>query len=163
MRWILLSALIFAYQVIADEEPYLFPEDAIGVLEVNDMTSGQLLWLRGRVGEGSYTWVDQTGNHCTMKIPVAIGRIADSGLSIGSAGGMRMIVMSKDLNEALVQGERVNSKEWRFTEFGEGEADGWIVDGISFMKRLSLTPEGVGFLGYWVIHAASYANNKDRR
>ena len=55
MKWILLSVLIFTYQVIADEEPYLLPEEAIGVLEVNDMTSGQLLWLRGRVGEGSYT------------------------------------------------------------------------------------------------------------
>ncbi|WP_253815937.1 hypothetical protein [Vibrio coralliilyticus] len=138
MRWILLSALIFAYQVIADEEPHLVPEEAIGVLEVNDMTSGQLLWLRGRVGEGSYTWVDQTGSHCTMKVPVAIGQIADSGLSIGSAGGMKMIVMSKDLNEALVQGERVNSKEWRFTKFGEGEADGWIVDGISLHEAFVL-------------------------
>jgi hypothetical protein len=64
-----------------------FPEGAQGILSVERLTQGTLLWLQGRVGEGSYTRVDSEGRHCTIKVPVVVGRVANTGLGIEAVGG----------------------------------------------------------------------------
>lgn len=132
MKWTLWLSLLFGCDAMADFDPHSISNKVMGILEVNDMTSGQLFWLRGRVGEGSYTWVDQNGSHCTMKIPVAVGQRVKSGLGVGSAKGMKLVIFNQALNEALIQGERIKSQDWQFGEYGQDDdVDGWIIDGVS--------------------------------
>ncbi|MCG9596918.1 hypothetical protein L1D15_09295 [Vibrio sp. Isolate25] len=131
MKWIVWLLLVFVSESMAGFDPHIYPEKVLGILEIDDMTSGELLWLRGRVGEGNYTWVNRHGHHCTMKIPVAVGQKGESGLGIGSAEGIKIVVRSQALNKALIQGERVSSQDWQFSALGQSkDVDGWIVDGI---------------------------------
>jgi len=95
-----------------------FPTSAIGVLEVNKMTSGELIWMKGRVGEASYTSVDREGQHCTAKIPLAIGQLTRSGIGVEMSQGVKIIVTSQRLDAALRRGERIISHEWIFGQFG---------------------------------------------
>ena len=108
-----------------------FPKGALGILSVERLTQGSLLWMQGRVGEGSYTTADSEGRHCTVKVPVVVGRVANTGLGIDSVTGLSIIVMNQQLSDALIKGERINSNEWHFTGMAEQlSADGYIVKGM---------------------------------
>ncbi|WP_265455101.1 hypothetical protein [Aeromonas salmonicida] len=108
-----------------------FPKGALGILSVARLTQGSLLWMQGRVGEGSYTTADSEGRHCTVKVPVVVGRVANTGLGIDSVTGLSIIVMNQQLSDALIKGERINSNEWHFAGMAEQlPADGYIVKGI---------------------------------
>ncbi|EGA64057.1 hypothetical protein [Vibrio brasiliensis] len=102
-----------------------------GILTVEKMTQGQLLWLNGRVGEASYTYRRQDEQQCIVKLPVAVGSIGKSDIGISETNGLTIKILSQRLNEALIQGERVNSEDWLFTtnENDKG-ADGVITSGI---------------------------------
>ncbi|EOU2461806.1 hypothetical protein ACNTOD_000695 [Vibrio navarrensis] len=113
-----------------------FPQGAFGVVSVGKMNQGELIWLRGRVGDGRYTHVNKQGQHCTLSVPVAVGQVIDSGLGIEEAAGLSIIVMSDKLNHALLSGERIISDQWQFVFWPRDGAeeipqvDGYIVQGI---------------------------------
>jgi len=87
-----------------------FPKGALGILSVERLTQG---------------------SHCTVKVPVVVGRVANTGLGIDSVTGLSIIVMNQQLSDALIKGERINSNEWHFTGMAEQlSADGYIVKGI---------------------------------
>ncbi|MBR7630689.1 MULTISPECIES: hypothetical protein [Aeromonas] len=132
MKHLLLLFMLICPVVFAEAANiHHFPEGAQGILSVERLTQGKLLWLQGRVGEGSYTRVDSEGRHCTIKVPVVVGRVANTGLGIEAVGGLSIIVMNKRLSDALIKGERINSNEWQFAALAERRgADGYIVKGI---------------------------------
>ncbi len=84
-----LSALLLAFVSTAFVSTFsssatVIPEGAYGVVTAETMTQGELLWLKGRVGDAAYIVRLEDGNTCTMTLPVAIGSIADdSDSSIG--------------------------------------------------------------------------------
>lgn len=110
-----------------------------GTLTIEQMTQGQLLWLKGRVGEGSYTFTDQNQQDCSVKVPVAIGGFAQPDLAVKTTKGLTIVVVSQQLNDAILQGERINSKEWRFSkQLGNGDIDGIIANGIEISEGFVL-------------------------
>ncbi|WP_421195038.1 hypothetical protein [Aeromonas jandaei] len=112
--------------------PHSLPQGAVGILQVEHLTRGELLWLQGRVGEGRYTTLNKAGQHCSIKIPVAIGQMEKSGLGIASVNGLSIIVMNPQLSSALINGERVNRDEWHFAALADNQsADAYIVNGIN--------------------------------
>lgn len=133
MKHCLLLLMLISPVALADAvNIHPFPKGAQGILSVERLTQGKLLWLQGRVGEGSYTRVDGEGRHCTIRVPVAVGRVANTGLGIDAVEGLSIIVMNKRLSEALIKGERINSNEWQFVALAERRAaDGYIVKGIA--------------------------------
>ncbi|OOI04119.1 hypothetical protein BIW16_07975 [Vibrio sp. OULL4] len=104
---------------------------SFGTLSVDSMTQGQLLWLNGRVGDATYSFTRHDGKACTLKVPVAVGRITESGLGISETKGLAIVIVSQRLNDALLQGKRIISKEWHFTTKAYDEnIDGLITNGV---------------------------------
>lgn len=107
------------------------PTGGFGILSVDNMTQGQLLWLNGRVGDATYSFTRQDGKACTLKVPVAVGRISEPGLGISETKGLAIVIVSQRLNDALLQGKRIISKEWHFTTKAYDEnIDGLITNGV---------------------------------
>lgn len=133
MKYRFLLLMLISPVALADTAHiHNFPKGTQGILSVEHLTQGKLLWLQGRVGEGSYTRVDGEGRHCTIRVPVVVGRVANTGLGIDAVEGLSIIVMNKQLSEALIKGERINSNEWQFVALAERRAaDGYIVKGIA--------------------------------
>lgn len=127
-----------------DQMTHNLPQGALGVVSVGKMNQGELIWLRGRVGDGRYTHMNEQGQHCTLSVPVAVGQIGDSGLGIEEAAGLSIIVMSDKLNHALLSGERILSDQWQFVFWPRKgaaklpQADGYIVQGIEAKESFVL-------------------------
>ena len=141
----MLRTTMFALAVIfcslVDAHPVNFPASATGVLEADEMTSGELVWMRGRVGEASYISVDKEGHHCTTKVPLAIGQLTRSGIGVEMSQGVKIIVTSQRLDAALRRGERIVSHEWIFEHLGQetlSKSDGLIVSGIHSQESFVL-------------------------
>lgn len=108
------------------------PSEALGILSVDTMTQGALLWLKGRVGDASYTFTSDDNTTCRISVPIAVGSISESDLGVGETKGLTIIVVSQRLNDALIQGERINSADWHFSTLQENKnLDGLISHGIS--------------------------------
>lgn len=127
-----------------DEMTHNLPQGALGVVSVGKMNQGELIWLRGRIGDGRYTHTNEQGQHCTLSVPVAVGQVTDSGLGIEEAAGLSIIVMSDKLNHALLSGERILSDQWQFVFWPRKGAeeilqvDGYIVQGIDAKESFVL-------------------------
>jgi hypothetical protein len=130
-----LSAFVSAFS-------YASPSGTFGILTIDNMTQGQLLWLKGRVGEASYTFTRQDESTCIVKVPVAVGSISEPDLGISETKGLTIVVVSQRLNDALMQGERINSKDWRFTtQEDDDNVDGLITSGISLKEGFVLNSQ----------------------
>ncbi|CAK4068425.1 hypothetical protein [Vibrio sp. 16] len=130
--WIIFGLLLSCSSyAVAKHHPEI-PNDAIGVLTVESTTQGELLWIKGRVGSGQYISIDQQGRHCSLEVPVAIGEVGDADIGIEWAKGLTMIITSQALSDALNQGKRVNSADWRISYVTEArQADARVVSGIT--------------------------------
>ncbi|MCE0495565.1 hypothetical protein [Vibrio salinus] len=107
------------------------PAGTQGILTVEKMTQGELLWLKGRIGDATYTLIKGGKETCTVKIPVAVGSKSDTGLGISETKGLTIFVMSKSLSDALIHGKRINSEDWHFsTREQDTNADGVVIEGI---------------------------------
>ncbi|WP_425667315.1 hypothetical protein ACPUEJ_15430 [Vibrio tubiashii] len=107
------------------------PSNSLGVIVADQMTQGQLVWLKGRVGNAIYRFSDPDGRDCNMELPVAIGSVSDSGLGISETKGFTLYVVSEQLNQAIQHGQRINSKNWRFSlNASDSPIDGFITGGI---------------------------------
>ncbi|MCF4172383.1 hypothetical protein [Vibrio sp. McD22-P3] len=112
---------------------------SFGTLSVDNMIQGQFLWLNGRVGDAIYSFTLQDGQACTLKLPVALGRISEPDFGISETEGLAIVVMSQRLNDALLQGKRINSEEWHFTtDTYDEKIDGLIINGVSFEEGFVL-------------------------
>lgn len=112
-------------------EEATIPSNAFGLLTVPSMTRGELFWLQGRVGEGKYVSVDSTGIHCSIDVPVAVGSIRSSGIGISNQQGLSIVVTSAALSNALLAGERIDSRDWSIASSAHNTAnDGYVVTGI---------------------------------
>ncbi len=107
------------------------PQKSIGILVVKNMKEGRLMWLKGRVGEGKYTRIDEKGRHCTLEVPIAIGAFSDVQIGVRSSDGISIVITNSELSEKLVSGDRINSSDW---VFGQSESasnsDGYILSGL---------------------------------
>ncbi|WP_342608896.1 hypothetical protein [Vibrio tritonius] len=95
------------------------------------MTQGQLLWLKGRVGEGIYRF---TRNHqqCERLIPVVVGSQDGNSIGISDTEGLSIAVTSDKLNQALQSGERVLSSNWQFAYGVQShQVDGVVLNGVN--------------------------------
>jgi len=125
----LLLMVIVSTSVVASEE---IPVGSLGVVVAEKMAQGQLLWLKGRVGNATYSHLTQDGSTCSVELPVAVGGISDSGLGIDETKGLEIYVMSERLNRAILQGERINSENWHFSSNSKDtDLDGYIRRGIA--------------------------------
>jgi len=131
MKYLIILNLLLSFISVPSNASTLNPVDMFGTLTVDSMTEGTLLWLNGRVGEADYDYINEGGRECTLKIPVAVGRISSPDLGINKTTGITIIVVSQRLNDALIKGERINSEEWNFTiKEDDKNADGLIAHGI---------------------------------
>ncbi|MEZ9230976.1 hypothetical protein AB4259_07840 [Vibrio amylolyticus] len=127
-----ISLALAALLTMHNQAAMAYPSKAVGILTVETMTQGQLIWLKGRVGEGVYTFTEIGGRRCSLKIPVAIGSISDSSIGFSQSNGLTIAVISARLNKALIGGKRLNHQDWHFTrQHGEKNADALIVSGIN--------------------------------
>tara|TARA_Y100001956_G_C4099370_1_gene176860 strand:- start:520 stop:1002 length:483 start_codon:yes stop_codon:yes gene_type:complete len=115
------------------------PSDALGVFTVSSMTQGELLWLKGRVGEGKYISVDGLGRHCSLKVPIVLGEVGEVSVGIETVDGLSIVVTSHELNKALMAGQRVTSGDWdlSYTAHSPG-VDGYIVGSINSSESFAL-------------------------
>lgn len=104
-----------------------------GMLTVPAMTQGQLLWLKGRVGEGEYQARNTRGELCQITVPVAVGLIDQTaGLDVADVTGLKIAIRSPELSRAILNGEPIRSEDWVFSYKGElKQSDGYIVEGVA--------------------------------
>ncbi|WP_159738405.1 hypothetical protein [Vibrio atypicus] len=135
MRLLLMMICGVCFSLTAQAKSHTgLPDGAVGVLTVPQMTQGELLWLKGRVGTGKYITVDSSGRHCSIEVPVAVGGFMSSGIGLDSVDGLTIVVTSSSLNDAIVEGERINSEAWKFARspaFAGGTVDAYILSGLS--------------------------------
>jgi hypothetical protein len=109
-----------------------------GTLTVETMHEGTFAWLNGRVGEANYTYHNHEAKICTLNMPVVVGSMTGSGISSGTTEGLTITVISKQLNEALINGDRVNNEDWRFSTQSGSDVDGLIINGIDAEEHFIL-------------------------
>ncbi|UUM33036.1 hypothetical protein [Vibrio japonicus] len=112
-----------------------------GFLTVHHMTQGQLLWLKGRVGDGYYVGLNAQGKTCSLKVPVAIGQYSKgSDLGFEPTDGIKVAVTSQALSDSILNGDPIRSDEWVIsaTHDPTEEVDGYIVSGISSDEGFAL-------------------------
>ncbi len=104
-----------------------------GMLTVRAMTQGQMLWLKGRVGEGEYQARNARGELCQITVPVAVGLIDQrAGLDMANVTGLKIAIRSPELSRAILNGEPIRSEDWVFSYKGElKQSDGYIVEGVA--------------------------------
>ncbi|EJL6274983.1 hypothetical protein NMR36_003100 [Vibrio cholerae] len=108
------------------------PEQTIGLLTITKMTQGQLLWLKGRVGEGKYQAKNAQGQECSIEVPVAIGSFSQADIGIHSTQGLMIAITNSRLSEAILAGQKIHSDDWVFgTKEERKKVDGYIVSGIA--------------------------------
>jgi len=123
----MVSGLSLAQNIQAD----LQSQKIVGILVVKHMTEGRLMWLKGRVGEGKYTRIDEKGRHCTLEVPVAIGAFSEAQISVRSSNGIAIVITNSELSEKLVSGGRINSTDWVFSQNeGVSNSDGYVLSGL---------------------------------
>lgn len=108
----------------------------IGTLTVDNMTEGQLMWMKGKVGEGKYSGLDQQGRHCTINVPVVIGGFSEAQLGIRPSKGIKIAITSNELNYALLSGRPINNTDWTFKT--TPPSDGYIISGIEPSEQFIL-------------------------
>ncbi|AYC07353.1 hypothetical protein [Vibrio cholerae] len=128
----LLVLLLISMANLASADPLKLndhlPEQTIGLLTITKMTQGQLLWLKGRVGEGKYQAKNAQGQECSIEVPVAIGSFSQADIGIHSTQGLMIAILS----EAILEGQRIHSDDWVFgTKEERKKVDGYIVSGIA--------------------------------
>jgi hypothetical protein len=128
----LTSYFIFAEAVETDRST----ESIIGTLTVNNMTEGQLLWMKGKVGEGIYTGINKQGHQCSIKVPVVIGGFSDTLVDNQSSNGFEIVITNQALSEALLSGKPIKNTDWIFRE--KTPSDGYIVNGIAPTEQFIL-------------------------
>ncbi|WED27610.1 hypothetical protein L3V77_05075 [Vibrio sp. DW001] len=134
-----LLALLSIFAIAQATELESLPEGTMGILTVENMTEGQLFWMKGRVGEGKYTSVDAQNRHCSMTVPIAIGGFADTRLGVHSVQGLTIAITNQELSDALMSGQRIHSEDWVIRAAMEAEpADGYIISGIETTEQFIL-------------------------
>jgi uncharacterized membrane protein YhaH (DUF805 family) len=114
-----------------------------GLLTVGSMTEGQLLTMRGRVGEGHYEGVNRSGKTCAIDLPVVVGSQGLTDVGVQRTSGLKIAVMSKKLNDAILDGERIISSDWLFRDMAfaaspDETVDGYVLYGISSNEGFAL-------------------------
>lgn len=137
--FITLLALMSAFATAQTTKTENLPEGTMGILTVKSMTEGQLFWLKGRVGQGVYTRVDEQNRHCSIEVPIAIGGFSKIQLAIHSVQGLMIAITSRELSDSLMSGQRINSDDWVFRSAIENQpADGYIISGIEPTEQFIL-------------------------
>ncbi len=132
----LLVLLLISMAKLASADPLKLndhlPNQTIGLLTITKMTQGQLLWLKGRVGEGKYQAKNAQGQECSIEVPVAIGSFSQADIGIHSTQGLMIAITNPRLSEAILEGQRIHSDDWVFsTKEERKKVDGYIVSGIA--------------------------------
>lgn len=134
-----LLTLISVFTIAQATEIKNLPEGTMGILTVESMTEGQLLWMKGRVGEGKYTSVDAQNRHCSITVPIVIGEFSDTRLGVQSVQGLTIAITNQELSDSLISGKRVHSDDWIFRTAMEAQpADGYIINGIEPTEQFIL-------------------------
>ncbi|MGO4093963.1 hypothetical protein AB2327_05190 [Vibrio cholerae] len=135
MRTLLVLLLILMANLASADPLKLngnLPEQTIGLLTITKMTQGQLLWLKGREGEGKYQAKNAQGQECSIEVPVAIGSFSQANIGIHSTQGLMIAITNPRLSEAILEGQRIHSDDWVFsTKEERKKVDGYIVSGIA--------------------------------
>ena len=111
-------------------------EAVVGTLTVDNMTEGQLLWMKGKVGEGIYTGFNKQGRQCSIKVPVVIGGFSATRIGIYSSDGFEIVITNQALSEALFSGKPIKNTDWVFTD--NAPSDGYILSGIEPTEQFIL-------------------------
>nr|AIW55706.1 hypothetical protein [Vibrio cholerae] len=111
----LLVLLLISMANLASADPLKLndhlPDQTIGLLTITKMTQGQLLWLKGRVGEGKYQAKNAQGQECSIEVPVAIGSFSQANIGIHSTQGLMIAITNPRLSEAILEGQRIHSDD----------------------------------------------------
>jgi hypothetical protein len=133
---ITLLSIISTFAYSEAKEIDSLPAPIIGTLTVDNMTEGQLLWMKGKVGEGKYLGIDQQGRHCSINVPVVIGHFSETRVGVHETNGFIIAITSRGLSEALLSGRPINNTDWVFRE--KAPSDGYIMSGIEPTEQFIL-------------------------
>ena len=128
----MISPFIFSQENTSNQ----LPAAVIGTLIVGEMTEGQLLWMKGKVGEGKYSGIDKLGRHCAIKVPVVIGSFSETSVGVQSSNGFEIAITSIALSESLLSGRPIKNTDWVFKK--NAPSDGFIVSGIQPTEQFIL-------------------------
>jgi hypothetical protein len=136
MLKITITMLILMNTFVQAKAEIHLPQTVIGTLTIDNMTEGQLLWMKGKVGQGKYSGIDEQGRHCSIDVPVVIGSFSETSIGIQSSKGVEIAVTSSELNEALLSGRPINNSDWVFR--ANPPSDGYIISGIEPSEQFIL-------------------------
>ncbi|GAB3479331.1 hypothetical protein [Marinomonas epiphytica] len=122
----LIGLVIMSVSVGAKEAPMA---NILGALRASEMTEGELVYMKGRVGEAYYHVMDHSST-CILTVPVVIGQFTKASMGIKSQKGFELYVLSHDLHQAILSGERIAHHEWTFSKQVGPDVDGLITYGI---------------------------------
>lgn len=119
------------------------PVGAVGVVEINQVQEGNLVYLKGMKGEGRYITRNQAGELCEIApVPFLAGGFNGRDVSLLQRGPILLSVYSKAIDEQLRFGKEVTSQDARIG-LDDGEADMVIASGLSLDDHFILNPRPV--------------------
>lgn len=109
-------ALIICVSTAARAEVQL-PEDALGLVIIDQVTEGSLPFLHGVTGEGHYLTRNEQGELCQISpVRFLAGSLSGQSISVQeSANSVELAVYSSALSERLKQGKKSVSAEFDVT------------------------------------------------
>ena len=119
------------------------PIGAIGVIEIDQVQEGNLVYLKGMKGEGRYVTRNQRGELCEIApVPFLAGGFNGHQVSLLHREPILLSIYSADVDEQLRFGKEVTSQD-AHVRLAFGEADIVIDSGLGLSDHFILNPRPV--------------------
>ncbi|MFD2205449.1 hypothetical protein [Kiloniella antarctica] len=139
-------AVLFVFlqsnQASADQdiEHYTIPPKAHGVILIDNLKEGNLIYMRGFVGKGTYFSRNKQGEVCSISpVPIIAGDFEETDISIHKNNHLKIVIYSSEISKLLFEGKQIESGDYD-TENGRPLEALLIETGLPFSIPFILNP-----------------------
>lgn len=142
--WLLFVIVLSSshFSVNANNMPAI-PVGAKGLVVIESVRNGNLLRMRGWVGEGKYFTLNQLGQRCIIdSIEFIAGSFTDTDISIVEAAPVTIAVYGDKVAKRLFADEQVNSQDYQIGYADERQgAEMQVINGVVPAMTFILNPK----------------------
>ena len=143
--WLLIMIVLVGmnFSVSANSIMPAIPVGAKGLVVIESVSNGNLLRMRGWVGEGKYLTFNQFGQRCAIdSIEFIAGSFTNTDISIVEAAPVTIAVYGDNISKRLFADEQINSQDYQIAYAGEQQAaEMKVISGVVPTMTFILNPK----------------------